>query len=324
MDKAKSPGWDALFLNGSVVDTDIGIWSAKTRIKAKDLGITDSAEVRKALSLGTHRLLPKSAFDSISEIARAAKRVVDWHSLNFPFVRGARYVPADKLPILIEKLKAFREQFDGEVDIFVANYEVTKTLMLPVLTKALQDAAKTPEAAENALTRLKNEYPAASAVRDKFRLSWSVYAIAAPKDERIAGEVATETEAVKSIVQSMVMELRNEFTEKVSAISKVVARGGVIPEKMIASALEVMARVEAMNVMGDEALSRQVSALRAIVTAAERGGRKTTGISMTSLDDIQVAVEATADEAVRAAEEALTGVGRRQMSVDPGMEEAAG
>ncbi len=131
---------------------------------------------------------------------------------------------------------------------------------------------------------------------------------------------AAETEAVRSIVKSMVMELREEFTEKVGKIAKVVARGGVIPEKMIESAVEVMGRVESMNVMGDEVLRQQVAVLRGILTAAEGNSRKTVGIAETSLTDIEKAIEESADEAVRAAEEALTGMGRRKIMAEPGGE----
>jgi len=320
MEQNSSPGWSDLFLSGSVVDLDIGLWSGRTQIQAKDFGIADSKEVQKALSLGSHRLFPKESFDEIMDIVRDAKRTVEWHSLPFPFVRGARYVPSDKLPALTAKLKKIREGFDGAVAIFVANYEATKTIQIPVLEKALQDAAHTPEAAQAALQRLQTEYPAPEAAKEKFRLSWAVYAISAPKDAAAAEGVAAETEAVRSIVKSMVMELRTEFSEKVGKIAKVVARGGVIPEKMIESAVEVMARVESMNVMGDEVLRQQVGVLRRILTAAEGNSRKTVGISETSLNDIEKAIEQSADEAVRAAEEALTGMGRRKIVSEPGGE----
>lgn len=316
-ENSKAPGWSDLFLSGSVVDLDIGLWSGRTQIRPQDFGIADSKEVQRALSLGSHRLFPKESFDEIMEIVRDAKRVTEYHSLPFPFVRGARYVPSDKLPLLVGKLKAIREGFDKAVAIFVANYDATKAVQLPILEKALQDAAHTPEAAQAALQRLQSEYPAPEAARSKFRLSWAVYAISAPKDAASAEGVAAETEAVRSIVKSMVMELREEFSEKVGKIAKVVARGGVIPEKMIESAVEVMGRVESMNVMGDEVLRQQVGVLRGILTAAEANSRKTVGISEADLSGIEKAIEQSADEAVRAAEEALTGTGRRKIIAEP-------
>lgn len=311
-----SLGWQSLFLNGSVLDLDISLWSARTKILASDFGIDDSSEVQQALSLGTHRLFPKESFDDITAIVRSAKVAVEYHSLNFPFVRGARYVPSDKLPLLVGKLKKIREQFDLAVAGFIADYDATKETMIPILEKALQDAAHTPQAAQNALARLTSEYPSPDAAQSKFRLTWSVYAISAPKDAVAAEGVAAETEAVKSIVKSMVMELREEFTEKVGRIAKVVARGGVIPEKMIESAVEVMGRIESMNVMGDEVLRQQVAVLRGIISSAEANSRKTVGISETSLNDITAAIEQSADEAVRAAEEALTGMGRRKIQTE--------
>lgn len=315
-------GWESLFTRGSVIDLDVKMWSARTKILPLDFGVEDSTELRKCISLGTHRLFPKSAFDDINEAVRKAKAVVEFHSLSFPFVRGARYVPSEKLTPLLEKLKVVREGFDGSVAVFIANYDAVKAAMIPSLEKALKDAAHTPEAAQNALARLQTEYPAPEAAREKFRLSWAVYAISAPKDAASAEGVAAETEAVKSIVKSMVMELREEFSEKVGKIAKVVARGGVIPERMIESAVEVMGRVESMNVMGDEVLRQQVGVLRGILTAAESNSRKTVGISEASLNDIANAIEESADEAVRAAEEALTGMGRRKIQAEPDGEAA--
>lgn len=316
-ENSKAPGWSDLFLSGCVVDLDIGLWSGRTQIRTQDFGIEDSKEVQRAFSLGSHRLFPKESFDEIREIARQAKRTVEWHSLPFPFVRGARYVPSDKLPALTDKLKKIREGFLGAVGIFVANYETAKIFMLPTLQRALKDAAHTPEAAQAALQRLQGEYPAPEAAKEKFRLSWSVYAISAPKDAASAEGIAAETEAVRSIVNSMVMELRTEFSKKVGKIAKVVARGGIIPEKMIESAVEVMGRVESMNVMGDEVLRQQVGILRGILTAAEANSRKTVGIPETTLTDIEKAIEESADEAVRAAEESLTSMGRRRIMPEP-------
>ena len=91
MTENSNVGWGALFLNGSVLDLDIGLWSAKTKILPSDFGISDSDEVKRALSLGTHRLFPKESFEEILSVVRDAKTATQYHSLPFPFVRGCGF-----------------------------------------------------------------------------------------------------------------------------------------------------------------------------------------------------------------------------------------
>src|SRR4051812_1170605 len=116
-------GWNDLFFTGSVVDLAVSVWGARIQIKASDLGIEDSEEVRKALSLGSHRLVPPESLTAISAAAGKAQRAVDHHSLNFALIRGARYVPDTALPPLLEKLRVAREEFHGAVSAFLETYE---------------------------------------------------------------------------------------------------------------------------------------------------------------------------------------------------------
>ena len=97
-------GWDNLFFSGSIVDLDINIWSARLSVRPADLGIEDTAAVREALGLGVVRLAPHKAFERLLAIRRAALKDVENSSFNFPFIRGARYVPEAKVESLLAKL----------------------------------------------------------------------------------------------------------------------------------------------------------------------------------------------------------------------------
>lgn len=301
--------WDALFFQGSVVDLDITTWTARLGIKPSDLGIENTTEVRMALSLGSHRLAPKKSFDSILEIARDAKRVVEWHSINFPFIRGARYIPEKKMEQLMEKLRGLRSDFNAAADEYADRYDEIKAAMIPVIRKALLDAAC--DNIDASMERILSQYPTRIEVRSKFKLSWNVYAIRGAKSQAAAEAVEQESENVKSVVREMVVQLREEFTEKVAIIAKQVARGARLKGNTISSSREVLARIEEMNLFGDSDLSRQIDALRAVLDRAESMDKS--GELAPDLDSIQSALDVSLEEAVANAENYLTGLGRRRI-----------
>jgi hypothetical protein len=311
-------GWDNLFLTGSVLDLDVSMWAARTKIKPADLGIEDSAEVHKVLSLGNHRLIPAEAFEDIRKSVAAAKRTVDYYSLNFPFVRGARYVPEQRMKDLTERLRAHKEIFDEAVGIFVDEYDTNKANMMPVIEKALQDAARTSVAAVFAYDRVRSEYPDAQEVKAKFGMRWNIYAIRAPKNAATAQAAMDETESVKGIIRSMVGQLREEFIEKVGSIMNAVAKAGKIPAPTIEAAREVIGRVESMNVLGDQELSDQCARFKIVIDKAESNGAYTVRGASADLTEIKKAIDKSMEDAVADAEKSLTGVGRRKITAKGG------
>lgn len=311
-------GWDNLFLTGSVLDLDVSMWAARTKIKPADLGIEDSAEVHKVLSLGNHRLIPAEAFEDIRKSVAAAKRTVDYYSLNFPFVRGARYVPENRMKDLTERLRAHKEVFDLAVVNFVAAYDQRKEEMLPIIEKALQDAARTSVAAVFAFDRVRAEYPDAQEVKAKFGIKWNIYAIRAPKSAATAQATLDETESVKGIIRSMVGQLREEFTEKVGAIMNAVAKAGKIPTPTIEAAREVIQRIEDMNILGDQELADQCARFKNVIDKAETNGAYTVRGASADLTEIKEAIDKSMEEAVADAEKSLTGMGRRKITAKGG------
>ena len=307
-------GWDNLFLTGSVLDLDVSMWAARTKIKPADLGIEDTDDVHKVLSLGNHRLIPAEAFDEILKVYRAAKRTVDYYSLNFPFVRGARYVPEQRMKDLTERLRAHKESFDEAVGNFVEKYDANKKAMLPVIEKVLKAAAKNPAAGEFAFDRVRDEYPSAEEVRGKYSMRWNIYAIRAPKNAATAQAAMDETESVKGIIRSMVGQLREEFIEKVGSIMNAVAKAGKIPQPTIDAAREVIGRVESMNILGDQELADQCRRFKDVIDKAETNGAYTVRGASADLTDIKRAIDKSMEEAVADAEKSLTGMGRRKIT----------
>lgn len=304
--------WDDLFSKGSVVDLSTSLWRARVQLKADDLGIEDSDEVRKALSLGCHRLAPAKAFEGLLAPARQAKKLIDYYSVNFGLIRGARFVPNKNVGALLKDLKEQRTLFRAAVDQFVQSYEATKDEMLPVIEKALRDAARTPEAAAKAFRRIRAEYPPASDIWGRFDLSWSIYTITAPSNKEAAEAMSDESGNVKGIVRSMVEQIRTEMSEKIGDLLSLAGKGGKLSERSIRSATELLDRLDNLNVFGDAALEMQIRTVRSWISGLE-GGKATDGF-ITGITEVRKSLEEGLEDAVKSAEESLTGLGRRKLS----------
>ena len=138
--------------------------------------------------------------------------------------------------------------------------------MLPVIRKALLDAAC--ENVDASLVRIEAEYP--KDIVSEFGFSWKIYGISGTKSASASEAIASETEQVKGVIREIVVQLRTEFSEKVSSIAKIIARGGKIPSTSLESAREVLKRVKEMNVFGDAELTNQVRAFERILRARLR------------------------------------------------------
>lgn len=303
--------WNHLFAKGSIVDLNTGRWRARLAIQPQDLDIKDSDEVNKILSLGQHRLAPEKAFEGILEPARAAARSIDYYSMNFGLIKGARYVPDSNLEKLLNKLRGYQDTFEEEVQKFIDGFDEMKEKQLPIIEQALKDAAKDPEVARIAYNRILVEYPSKEMVREKFRLQWNVYAIQGAKSKAAAQVAANEAEQVKDIIGTMVGQLRTELSEKVKKILQIVDRGGKLTDSSVGSAMALLTKVESLNVLGDQVLAQQIQALRAALSAVDK--KEVGDDFIKGLGDVEEALEASVEEAIKQAEDSLTSVGKRKL-----------
>lgn len=308
-----APVWKDLFSAGSIVDLNVSKWGARIKMTATDLGIEDvNGDVKKALSLGCHRLAPADAFDDITKSIGQANKAMAKYTLPFALIRGARYCPNDRLSALTSELKAARQAFNAAVDSFVARYADIQAAMLPTLDAALKEAAQNLEAAGNALMRLRAEYPDAEEVRNAFAMRWSIYTLASASAEVAVDALSQEADEIKSVVRGMVEDLRMEVSDKVGVIINLARKGGKLHGKSINAGLETIDRIEDLNrIVDDRELAVQLNALRNILQKAE-GEKDATSLS-SSLEAVKVAIEGDMAKAVAAAEEKLTGVGRRKI-----------
>lgn len=306
--------WSDLFLQGSIVDLRTSRWTARVAITPEDLGIPDTGDVDAALKLGSHRLVKPEAFDAINLAHRKALRAIEYYSLPFGFIRGARYVPDKNLPKLAERLAEVKQEFDAAADAFVDGYDQAKETMIEIIRRAMADAARTPEAADAAVERIRGAYPTADEVRVRFALRWDVYAVEGPKRAGMNATLETEGETVRGVLADMIGGVRQEIGEKLSKVVEMIRKGGKLSQASIDSAVEVLNHVETVNVLGDRALADQVKAIRAILTTTSAGepiGRAV----VEQLTAVTASLEADIKKAIEDVEEQLTGFGARKLAV---------
>ena len=310
--------WKDLFTQGTLIDFTVHLWRARLQLKAEDLGIDDTNDVQKAFSFGCHRLAPAESFDSINEAVNGWKRDIEEHSLAFPVLEGIRYVPDSEVKILQNKLDLRVRDFNIAVDEFLAQYDSMMTEMLPVIEQALQEAAKTPEAANTAFSRVCREYPSRQDVAAKFGLEWNFFTIALPTSDIAAQTAKSALPQVQKVITSMVEELRKGLSEKVSNLLSLAekVRNGTsrskdgFSQKSKDAVLKEVEKVSRLNVLGDPVLTAQTAMLRKLLESDDE-----LPVVVKSLDNIKNTLESDIAEAAKAVEKKLTGTGNRKIAI---------
>lgn len=308
--------WNDLFLQGSIINLSVSRWRANMRLLPEDLGLTnDQAKtLKRGVSLGVIRLASKEISVPPLSMERKAKDIIDMNSIAFPMIKGARFVPEDKIQAVLDQLDQVKRDFAERVSALVdpANFEEMKTEAMPIIKKSINELVKTPEHAESAYERVLRQYPTAGQVRQKFAMTWSVYSLSGTNgnDELLKGEA----ESVRGVVKNMIQKLRTEIKEKLTTIMDIAASGGKLTDRSIASAEAVLDRIDQMNFLGDPTLTAQIRSMRSILKNVRTAEGKVGTTSIDGLNGIKKELDKSVEDAVRAAEEKLTGMGRRKLS----------
>jgi len=313
--------WGDLFSQGTLIDFTVHMWRARIQLKPQDLGIDATSDVQKALSFGCHRLAPAEAFDEINACVRGWQKEIDDHSLAFPLLDGVRYVPDSEVKELQDNLASWRDKFTVAVSNFIAKYDEMMGSMLPTIEQALSEAAKTPEAAAAALSRVTREYPLSQQVAQKFGLEWNFFTITMPSSKEAAKQAKASTPQIQKVVSSMIEQLRKELTDKVETLLSLAqkAKDGTarskegIGDKSRKSALAVLDKVERLNVLGDPILQEQTKVLRLLLDGTD--GESDFGRMMTDLGQVKSTLETDIAAAAKVAEKKLTGLGNRKLQL---------
>jgi len=313
--------WGDLFSQGTLIKYSVHLWRARIQLKPEDLGIDQTEDIQKALSFGCHRLAPAEAFDEINTAVNGWKRDIEDHSLSFPLLEGVRYVPDKEVKTLQQKLDGWVRKFNHAVENFIAQYDEMMGSMLPVIEQALNAAAKTPEAAVAALSRVTREYPPAEKIRTKFGIEWDFFTITLPSSTQAARTAKASAPQIQKVVSSMIEELRMELATKVNTLLTLAqkAKDGTsrsregLGEKSRKSALIVLEKVERLNILGDPIIAEQTRVLRQLLESTD--GESDFNRVIRDLNQVQSTLETDIQTAAAAAEKKLTGLGNRKLRI---------
>ena len=313
--------WNDIFTQGTLIDFSVHMWRARIQLTAKDLGIDQTDEVTQALSFGCHRLAPAKAFKEVNKQQRLWLSAIEEHSLNFPLLKGVRYVPDDQVVQLQEKLERYQRYFNQAVQDFIYDYKNIQEEMIPILKSALREAAKDELSAENAIARVISEYPSPMKIQEKFGLEWNFFTISLPTSKEAVDTAKSAVPQIQKVMESMIVELRKELSEKVEALLSITSRvkeGKArtkegFGERSLTSALSVLEKVERLNVMNDPILSQQTRALKSLLNSSE--GMELSAVA-DELDNVKKSLKEDVKVAAAKAEQRLTGLGKRKLSVD--------
>ena len=301
--------WNDLFSCGTLIDTDISQHRFQVKILPEDVGMTDvDGSLKKAVDMGHKKLISNEKLQPISSIIYHAKREVDSNSIDFPLVRGAKFIPMGLRDSLIEKLRGYKVAFESAVEVLISDYEANKAEQLPIIRAALEKYTESKpnqaEIVEQALQRINNRYPTAAEIRSKFGFVWKAFSISAPINQETAEALAEESNSVKEVVNNMVSRLRKELMEKIQQVLDVASRNDSIGEKTVDSVNELCEKLTKLNVLQDEGMVSAITALKSIMNSTEDSFD--VAAQLTSL---RGTLEATAEEAKSKAIESLSNLG---------------
>jgi len=293
-------GWADLFAAGSVFDLDVCQWDRMGSLRATDLGIDNTSEVKRSFTWGHVKLLPDEYIRPVRKLLTKAKSAMDLYTVPFPLIPGARFVPANSKKELENELRELQVQLEEELRKFEAGYDAAVVAHRPTLEAGFREAAKTPQDAESSIARLPSLYPTAQQARAKFSITWQSYSLASPQDGTFDGNVLKEAAQVRNALSSMLSELRKELEQRAQEVTELIARGGKVTEKTYNSVRRLCDRIDRVTqTFGDPVLVRASRALREAVNAAAadsdgKEGILTAGIKAVT-DELRGSVEASAD-----------------------------
>jgi hypothetical protein len=325
--------WNDIFTTGSLIHFSRHQWQARAELTDKDLGIepapaelNEDGTVKKKgekIVNQTIRLAHAKRFERINQKMRAFIAEIEARSLNFPVLESVRYVPDAQVATLRTNLENINREFEAAVDAFVADFPQIKTEGLDFVTRDLYKSGRcrTAEHATAAIARITADYPDANAVAAKFGLEYDFFTIQLPVSEAAAAAAKDAAPQVKSVVESMLKQLRSEVSEKLTTLLRLTDEArkanGTLNMKSINSALDVLSKVDSLNFLGDETLIQQVSMVRSMLQNAKdaKEAKQDANLSelFSGLSKAQEAVSADVQAAVSAAEKKLTGLGARKI-----------
>ena len=321
--------WNDLFTSGSLIHFSRHQWHARMELTPTDLGIVEMSpdgvvvpqKRGKKVVNTTLQLCDPEAFKGINKLMGEFASTIENSSMNFPVLDAVRYVPDAKASELETSLQDIRRRFQVEVEKFVANFDSIKQTGMERVRSELPKFCRNDDALAVCLARVESEYPDATKVRAKFDQEYAFFTISLPVSEEAAKAARDVGPQIRSVMSSMVGQLREELNTKVATLIRFSmeaassVEGKSLNMKSVNSALETLNRVESMNIMKDALLADQIRDLRQLLETVRdnKDNKVDTNLSdlIGGLTKSQQLLSSDASSAVAEAEQRLTGCSRK-------------
>ena len=261
----KSLAWEDLFQEGTLLDLDFHRFRNSIRLQPEDLGIKETPEIKKVVSLGVLHYIDQDYLKELKHIGFLAGVALEKNSLNFNNIQGVRFVPKANLEALIEELNTLKDSYDTESSNFISTFHDRFELNKPTIKEAILKITDDEEISDIVVNRIENNLPNIS---DKFGMSWKLFNITMPRNEGISQFTSDEKSQVQDAIFGMISGLRQQIQDRLFEVSKLLKDGKTITMKTVNSVNEVLDKVSGLNFLKDAKLNENITRLRDALDAS--------------------------------------------------------
>jgi hypothetical protein len=298
--------WKEISRLGNTVFLKIGMWSARAKT---NLGYSE--DEKKQIS-NTARFVTDEAMEEIVSAQGKLRGVLDSHGAPFMSFRGARFVPTEFQARLESQLTEAKLEFDTAVAKFLENYELHKTNGQLGLLEQLKKMSKSEAEGIAEYNRLVALYPSKAELAQKFSVKWWAFNYQGIQIGGGALDIKEESDQIREFLKETIKIARDELAGRVEEIQKYLVGKGKLRKNSVESTLELLDRLNEMNVLGDRVLSEQIYAVRTLLTSEKLVTQKFS----TQFAAVKRALEQDENLAIADAEAKISGLGTRKLDLE--------
>jgi hypothetical protein len=249
---------------------------------------------------GRKYLVDQEALAPTRSVINRARKELDQMALPFP-ISGLTLVPKDCLERVEAKLSEYKDEYWGEVELFVEGYEQAREMAKTFLGTLYND----------------RDYP--MLIRQKFGFDWRYLIVETPGKNKLLTPEIYERERQKFTAmmtetrELAVRALREEFADYVDHMVERLTQGEngkpkVIKESKVQRFMTFLDSFDSRNLFHDDELSRLVDSAKELLTGVEPG-------ALRQDEDLRESVKKRMAEVKEEMDNALVDLPRRKIQI---------
>ena len=247
---------------------------------------------------GRKYLVDQEALAPIRSVIIRSRKELDLMALPFP-ISGLTLLPKDCLARVEAKLTEYKDDYWGEVELFVEGYEEAREMARPILGTLYNDS----------------DYPLN--IRKKFGFDWRYFVLETPGKHKLLSPEIYERERqkftamMKETSELAVAALREEFADHVNHIVDRLTNGEngkpkVFKESKVERFTRFLDAFDSRNLFHDDELSRLVASAKEVLNGVQPG-------ALRQDQDLRESIKKKMDEVRDEMDKALVDLPRRKI-----------